>query len=1122
MPVNLERARDLFLHAVGKLPPEQWDDYVAEACGPDTELRRQVGHLLQVHLEAGSFLERPAEPVGTGAYTPADAEKLAPEDKIKNCEAAGTVIGPYKLLQQIGEGGMGSVFLAEQTAPVQRKVALKLIKSGMDSRQVISRFEAERQALALMDHPNIAKVLDAGTTATGRPYFVMELVKGVPITKYCDEHHLTPRQRLELFMPVCQAVQHAHQKGIIHRDLKPSNVMVCLYDGKPVPKVIDFGVAKAAGARLTEKTLFTELGQVVGTLEYMSPEQAELNQLDIDTRSDIYSLGVLLYELLTGTTPLERKRFQAVAFLEVLRLIREEESPKPSTRLSTTEGLPSIAANRGLEPKKLSGLVRGELDWIVMKTLEKDRNRRYETANGLALDVQRYLADEAVQACPPSMGYKLRKFGRRNRGPVFAGTLVLLALLLGTAVAAWQAVEARTAATNEANQRHVAEEEKKAADIARNTAEEERDRANWMVYAGKLALAQREFQDNNGIFAYALLDGCPRELRHWEHRHLLSRFKSKQTFDGHTRSVSSVCFSADGNRLASASYDETVRIWGADTGHELRNLKGHTGPVYSVAFSPDGNRLASASADQTVKIWDANTGQETALKGHTGSVFGVCFSPDGKRLASTGQDGTVRIWDAVKAREVRTVKAHNGFVYSVCFNPDGKRIASASGGASGFGEPGVVKVWDAETGQEIRTLKGHTDTVSYVCFSPDGKRIASASWDRTVKVWDADTGQQVLALKGHRERITSVCFSPDSKRLASASLDCTVKVWDAENGDEVFALKGQMDHFLSVCFSPDGKRLASALDRMVKVWDAAKGQEVLTLKGHTKWVFGVGFSPDGKRLASASADLTVKVWDAEKGHEVLALKGHSGQVSSVCFSPDGKHLASASWDRTVKVWDAEKGHALRALDGHTDRVYSVCFNPDGRRLASAGEDRTVKVWDVAQGREIFTLKGHTDRVHKVCFSPDGKRLASAGEDRMVKVWDAEKGQEVLALKGDSGGVKSVCFSFDGKRLASANEDGTVKIWNATNGREILALKGHLGAVSCVCFSPDGKRIVSGSADHTVKVWETEKGQEVLTLKGPTGDVTSVCFSPSGQQLAAASGYLRDPAWPGEVMVWDAE
>ena len=400
--------------------------FVDQSCRGDEALKERVQELIDNHFRAGSFLESPA-----GGFA-------ATIDVSFSSAGPGTVIGPYKLLQQIGEGGMGTVYMAEQTQPVQRKVALKLMKSGSDSRQVLARFEAERQALALMDHPNIAKVLDAGATGSesergslGRPYFVMELVKGVPITRYCDENHLTPRERMELFVPVCQAVQHAHQKGIIHRDLKPTNVMVCLYDDKPVPKVIDFGLAKAAGVKLTERTLFTEFGSIVGTLEYMSPEQAKLNQLDIDTRSDIYSLGVLLYELLTGTTPLRKEQFQDTAVLEVLRLIREEEPQRPSVRLSTIQGLPAVAANRGLPPHELSGLVRGELDWIVMKALEKDRNRRYETANELALDIERFLNNELVEACPPSAWYRLYKFGRRNRGTVLAAGLLLLALLAG-------------------------------------------------------------------------------------------------------------------------------------------------------------------------------------------------------------------------------------------------------------------------------------------------------------------------------------------------------------------------------------------------------------------------------------------------------------------------------------------------------------------------------------------------------------------------------------------------------------------------------------------------------------------------------------------------------------------
>ena len=420
------RANDLFLKAVVLRSLEERRAFLDQDCGADEALRAEVERLLEASDQAGSFLDRPAAEVGLTTVAPRPGDETA---AVVELGMAGSVIGPYKLLQQIGEGGMGTVYMAEQTRPVRRKVALKVIKPGMDSRQVIARFEAERQALALMDHVNIARVLDAGATESGRPYFVMELVHGVPITNYCDDNHLTPRQRLELFVPVCQAIQHAHQKGIIHRDIKPSNVLVTLYDGKPVPKVIDFGVAKATEQKLTERTLFTQYGTLVGTLEYMSPEQAEMSALGVDTRSDIYSLGVLLYELLTGSTPLSRKRVKEAAFAEILRLIREEEPPRPSTRLSDSgEALASISAQRHMEPARLTKLVRGELDWIVMKTLEKDRNRRYETASGFAADVQRYLDDEPVQACPPSAMYRLRKFVRRNKRAL--ATLGLLGAML--------------------------------------------------------------------------------------------------------------------------------------------------------------------------------------------------------------------------------------------------------------------------------------------------------------------------------------------------------------------------------------------------------------------------------------------------------------------------------------------------------------------------------------------------------------------------------------------------------------------------------------------------------------------------------------------------------------------
>jgi non-specific serine/threonine protein kinase/serine/threonine-protein kinase len=477
MNVDPAQVRAIFLEAVEKQSPDTWDQFLDDACTGDNELRRQVANLLAAHCNAGAFLAR-------GAVAPAK-----PVDAPAIQEGPGTVIGPYKLLEEMGEGGFGVVFLAEQSAPIRRKVALKILKPGMDTRQVVARFEAERQALALMDHPHIAHVFDGGATASGRPYFVMELVKGVPITDFCDQNRLTPRQRLELFLPVCQAVQHAHQKGIIHRDLKPSNVMVSRHDTTPVIKVIDFGVAKAMGQELTDKTLFTGLTQMIGTPLYMSPEQAGMSDLDIDTRSDIYSLGVLLYELLTGTTPFDRARFKQAAYEEIRRIIREEDPPRPSTRLSRlskqasretatpNEELTSISARRHMEPAKLTRLLRGELDWIVMKSLEKNRSRRYATANDFAADLQRYLADEPVQACPPSAGYRLRKFARRNRGAVLAVTTIFLLLIGAIAGTTWGLVRAEQTREEEMRHRKLAEAAVLSERAAKGAEAEQRSRA---------------------------------------------------------------------------------------------------------------------------------------------------------------------------------------------------------------------------------------------------------------------------------------------------------------------------------------------------------------------------------------------------------------------------------------------------------------------------------------------------------------------------------------------------------------------------------------------------------------------------------------------------------------------
>jgi WD40 repeat protein/serine/threonine protein kinase len=784
--------------------------FLDRTCGANRALRAAIEALLRAHERSGDLLDLPEKAVAT-------AEELLVS------ESPGTVVGPYKLLEQIGEGGFGVVFLAEQTQPVRRKVALKVLKPGMDTRQVVARFEAERQALALMDHPHIAKVLEGGATPSGRPYFVMELVRGVPITDFCDHNHLTPRQRLELFIPVCQAVQHAHQKGIIHRDLKPSNILVSVHDTAPVPKVIDFGVAKALGQELTDKTVFTGFAQMVGTPLYMSPEQAGLSSLDTDTRTDVYALGVLLYELLTGTTPFDSERLRQAGYDEMRRIIREEEPARPSTRLSTLGQAASTASlNRQSDPKTLSQLCRGELDWIVMKCLEKDRNRRYETASGLARDIERYLRDEPVQACPPSTLYRLRKFARRNKAALLTASVVVLAVSLAVAVS--------TALIWQANQ-----------DLQLAL-----ERARREANSHRITLAHRDLSADNLGRALKLLKQCPEDLREWEWHYLMRLCKVEPLVLRDKTEVNGVAFSPDGERLASAGGDGAVKVWNSRTGEVVQTLPAHADSVVSVAFHPDGKHVASAGADRRVKVWDLTTGQEEfsgrcAAIRKFGTAYTVAFSPpDGRKLAA-GSDGAVRVWDWKNRQLLHTFPGHENDSIAVAFSPDGRHLVT--GGAFREGQ----KLWDAEAGgPPLRTFPAHRNPVSALAFSPDGKWLASASFDRTVKLSDSTTGGLLRTLDLHTGNVEGVAFSPDGRRLASAGEDKTVRVWDVTTGREVLGLRGHTDRCGCVAFSPDGRRLASASsDGTIRLWDATplrgdeRRQETLTFTQHSEEVRSV-------------------------------------------------------------------------------------------------------------------------------------------------------------------------------------------------------------------------------------------------------------------------------------------
>jgi eukaryotic-like serine/threonine-protein kinase len=954
----------------------------------------------------------------------------------------------------------------------------------------------------------------------------MELVHGVPITKYCDDNHLTPRERLELFVPVCQAIQHAHQKGIIHRDIKPSNVMVTLYDGKPVPKVIDFGVAKATEQKLTERTLFTQYGTMVGTLEYMSPEQAEMSALGVDTRSDIYSLGVLLYELLTGSTPLTRQRFKDAAYAEILRMIKEEEPPKPSTRLSDSgETLASISANRHTEPAKLSKLVRGELDWIVMRALDKDRNRRYETASALAADVQRYLNDEPVQACPPSTWYRFRKFARRNKAALATASVVGLAVLLAVAVLATSTV--LIAREQQATQNALQAETTAKDDLAKGLERERRD-ANFH----RITLAHRELSLDNLDGAVKLLDDCPKDLREWEWHYLKRLCQVEPVILPDKTEVNSLAFSPDGERLASAGGNGAVKIWNCKTRKVIQALDAHPDAVFSVAFHPDGKHLASVGADQQVKVWDLTTGEKVfdgpceAIH-NVGTAYTVAFSPGNGRQLAAGSDGAMNVWDWRSRQLLHTFagqQKRGPRSISVAFSRDGRRLASGSG-------PGSVKLWDPEAGDEPLRSFFQSSGVAALAFSPDGGRLAVASFGRRVDVWDTTTGEPVHTLR-HSGLVLGVAFSPDGRRLASAGEDKVVRVWDATTGREVLGLRGHTGICGCVAFSPDGWRLASAsIDGTIRVWDATplqghEGLETLTFTGHSDEVWSVAVSPDGQKIASAGwGGMPVKVWDARTEQVRVEFSGHKGIVFCVSWHPDGQWIASAGLDGellTVKVWDAKTGRQVFELPPGPEEYFALAFSPDRRHLVTGRANGAVQVWDARTGREFGTLGTHDRQmqVRGVAFSHDGRHLASASGDGKVKLWDAtrlkekQQARQTLSAQNRGRGL-TMAFSPDGRRLVTGGERHTAKIWDVETGQELKTLEGHTGDVCAVAFSPDcgGRWVASAGEDSTVKLWDSHTGKLLRNFRGHTGLVSSVAFIPDGTRLVSGS---RDHT----VKVWD--
>jgi serine/threonine protein kinase/WD40 repeat protein len=1111
--------------------------YIDRACGADAALRQKIVSLLAAYENAGETFDH----FGREGATRIQRESSDPE-------RVGSKIGRYKLLQKIGEGGCGAVYMAEQEEPVRRRVALKIIKLGMDTKSVIARFEAERQALALMDHPNIAKVHDAGAAETGRPYFVMELVRGTAITTYCDEKNLSTRERLELFTKVCRAVQHAHQKGIIHRDLKPSNILVSVNDGVAVPKVIDFGIAKATSdQRLTDKTVFTAFEQFIGTPAYMSPEQAEVTNLDVDTRSDIYSLGVLLYELLTGRTPFDASELLKIGLDEMRRTIREREPERPSTRVSTlgAEELTTTAKRRGLDAPKLIGTLRGDLDWIVMKCLEKDRARRYETANGLAMDIQRHLNNETVVARPPSAAYRIHKAWRRNRLIFAAAGAVGLALVIGSTFSVWQALRA-----THARARAVVSEQ--AAEVARQRAQTEELIARRQAYAADMNLAQQALAVNNIGRARRLLDrhrpsSGEIDLRGWEWRYLWEQTRPDD-HEVHRLSdapLASLSFSADGHLLAAnTSVDPELIITGVrPTQPVLRR-----GPSEVCTFAHQTPLLAfsleESPTNHSVVLWDVTRQQPLTSLALPARARQLALSQDDRWLAilsyreakfAAGTNGGVDLFWMVSMVDVANSallwqKAVEGPVTflgrTLAISPDGSLVAVAA-------HNGGFQLLEMKDGAQRWRVTATSDRVTALAFSPDGTVVISGAGfaDSVIRLWDARNGNQLAPLEGHHSWVSDLIFTLDGQRLVSSSGDQTIRLWDWNKRRAVGMRLGHHDEVYGLAIAPDGHTLASRCkDGTLYYWKLGLSGERLPYRTLPFAVWNAVFTADSRSLIVVKRGDNLAAYDpAELVEQRRWPFGSTNNQQSLSIAANARR--AALFDRqgsltVVELGTCEQTTNLLALGevalaciltANADHLLAEVLTPKGSVVNTAWDTHAWRrtslpqFGNISQWRQDFPTPAPSLPNSAVIFG-QGLTTPAKSEKQILSLLDLET-PETRARKFESPGGEpySVEVSPDGKIAAGAFGDGSVQLWDMRNLHTMNRLKGFLLGVHSVTFSHEGTRLAAGSASlEAIKMWETATWQEVLTLAGQGSMFMRTKFSPDDRFLVSVnvSGVLH--------------